>query len=363
MPKSRLELISVCSLILGTGLVLGTAHSALALQPLTTFVDAGRVHAVDNEEARATADVQEAQADVSLGRLLPGGSVKASYTRNQYEAVVSLPTGDNTPPVSFTLTPSNQLDFTATLSVPLVDLAAYTRLGAARDSQAAAASQVAATRTAVDGQVIQAYYQLVADLALVTEAQGALDVARASETLSEQRFHAGSSTQLDVARAKAQVEQQVQQLAGATLQVALAAQDLETLTGVHAETEPGAIKIEDDLRPEQPLEAFAAGEPRLPQIEVAAPQPGERRRPRRCATARARADAGRLGERARRQLRQLQRPRRELDRRPHPVVEHRLHHLRQHPRPGRQRPRRACAARPARSRPPTTRSFAPGTPS
>ena len=57
------------------------ASPAMGLQPLEAFIAAAREQNPDAQRARANLAEQNAQADVSLGRQLPGVSVQASYLR------------------------------------------------------------------------------------------------------------------------------------------------------------------------------------------------------------------------------------------------------------------------------------------
>src|SRR5258707_7042011 len=68
------------------------ASPAMGLQPLEAFIAAAREQNPDAQRARANLAEQNAQADVSLGRQLPGGSVQASYLRHEYQVSLSLPT-------------------------------------------------------------------------------------------------------------------------------------------------------------------------------------------------------------------------------------------------------------------------------
>ncbi|WP_224362311.1 TolC family protein [Hyalangium versicolor] len=248
---------------------LALPRGAWALQPLEAFVSAAREGSPDNLEAQAGALQQQAQADVALGRTLPGLSARGTYTRNQYATEISLPLDPTAPPATITITPHNQLDATFTLSVPLVDLASFQRVSAARTSAEASAHQVDATALQVEANVVQGYYQLLANSALVEAAQRALEVARASLRLSEERFSAGSAPALEVDRAKAEVERQTQQLTSAQLQEALAVRSLQSATGLTPELTGSPAPLGDDLHEEPPLESFVPGDPALPQLAVA----------------------------------------------------------------------------------------------
>jgi len=240
---------------------------SLALQPVEEFVAGARKRNPDELEARANLAQQQAQADSALGRVLPGVTARGSYTRNQYGSQVDLALPGQTPqPV--TIVPQDQWDGGATLRVPLIDLAGFRRVSAARTNAEAFAHQLDATWLQVEGQVVQDYYQVVANLALVAASRSALDVSRESLRLAQARYQAGTAAALDVDRARADVEQQVQQLANAELQVALAARALESASSVQPDVSTVA-PLSDDLHPEPELETFATGLGRLPAVAAA----------------------------------------------------------------------------------------------
>jgi outer membrane protein TolC len=237
---------------------------ALALQPLQVFAVAARSHSPDAQEAQANLAQQDAQADVALGRVLPGVSAQGAYTRNQYASSITLP-GLGT----VTITPNNEWAGSATITVPLLDLANFRRVGAARTSAASSAQQLRATGLQVEAQVVQDYFQLVANLALVVSSKAALEVSRESLRLSEAQYKAGSAAVLDVDRARADVEQQVQQVASAELQAALAARALRSVSGVAPDTS-AAVELADDLHPEPALSTFESSVGGLPSVAAAA---------------------------------------------------------------------------------------------
>ncbi len=239
------------------------AAPAVALQPLEAFVAAARERNPDALEARANLAQQSAQADVALGSRLPGISARGTYTRNQYQSQITLPGSSTT-----TLVPFNQWDGSATLTVPLVDLAGFRRVEAATTNVEAATQQLAATRLQVESQTAQDYFQLVADRALIAAAENALEVSRESLRLADARRQAGTATGLDVDRARADVENQVQQLASARLQTSLAARALESTTGIAPDT--SAVELVDDLHSEPDLAAFEAGVGQVPSVAAAA---------------------------------------------------------------------------------------------
>jgi len=215
-----------------SALVVSAALPAYALQPLDVFVAGGRAKGPDNLEAVANRDVTDAQAGVALGRVLPGVSARGTYTRNQYESTVQLPAEMGMPAETVTITPNDQLDLFLTANVTLVDLAGFWRVKSARLGHEAAERNVEATLLAVDAQVVQDYYQLVANIALVQQAIISLNVAKESYNLTDAQLKAGRVAELDLERARAEVERNVQQVTEAELQVSLAATSLETLTSV-----------------------------------------------------------------------------------------------------------------------------------
>lgn len=241
---------------------------ARALQPLEAFVRAARQQNPDNAEARANDAQQRAQADAALGRVLPGLSAKGSYLRNQYQSTVSVPIDPGAPPQTITITPFDQLVGSATVSVPLVDLANFERVAATRTGAEASAKQAEATGLQVVSQVVQDYFQLLANLSLVVSSQRALDVAQTSLRLTQARFQAGTTTMLDIDRASAEVERQAQLLESAQLQVNLAARALESVSGLAPESLT-AVAFEDDLHTEPGLESFSPPDPELPPVAAA----------------------------------------------------------------------------------------------
>src|SRR5438128_178059 len=197
----------VAAVLLFLFLVLHSPPS-LALQPVETFLAGAREGNPDELEARATALQQQGQALSALGRVLPGVAANGSYTRNQYSSAITL-AEPGQPTQTVTLLPRDQWNGSATLTVPLVDLAGFRRVSAANASARAAAYQLDATWLQVQGQVGQEYYQLVADLALVAASRGALEVSREGLLIAKARLRAGAAGVLEVDRARADVEQQL----------------------------------------------------------------------------------------------------------------------------------------------------------
>jgi len=241
---------------------------AQALQPLEAFIQSARHRSPDNDEARANLDQQKAQADVALGRVLPGLSARGNYVRNQYQASVTVPTDPAAPPRTITITPYDQLTGSATVTATLIDLASFQRVTAAGTASEASAKQVEATSLQVESQVVQDYFQLLAYLSLVQSSQRALDVSRTNLQLTQARFDAGTVTALDTDRATADVERQVQLLESAKLQVILAARALRSTSGLAPES-LSPVPFEDDLHPEPGLDTFSPPDTELPAVAAA----------------------------------------------------------------------------------------------
>ena len=239
------------------------ALPARALQPLEVFVAAAGQHNPDALEAQANLESGAAQSDLALARVLPGITVRGSYTRNQYDALIDF-NGQQ-----ITIVPLNQRDAVATLTVPLLDLAGFERTAAARTSARAAKDQLASTRLQVEAEVAQGYYQLVANLSLVAASQKALEVSRENLRLSQNRYDAGVAPQLDLDRARADLELQNQQVSAAALQVALASRALSSLSGVEPDA-AAAAPLADDLHAEAPLPQAEENLERLPSVVAAA---------------------------------------------------------------------------------------------
>lgn len=252
----RIELLAACCLL--------AAPPALALQPLDAFLASARTRSPDALEVQANLAQQQAQADVALGRVLPGISARGSITRNQYDVLLDLGPGQRV-----TIVPLHQLDGLATLTVPLFDLAGFERVAAAKTSANAADRQLAAVRLQIESQVAQDYYQLIANLALATASQRALEVSRESLRLAQTRYDAGIGPVLDLDRARADVELQNQQVALSGLQVALAARALESASELLPDLS-AAPPLDDDLHVEPPLASFEADLGRLPAVAAAA---------------------------------------------------------------------------------------------
>ncbi len=244
-------------------LALAVAPRARALQPLEAFLRSARTASPDAREAHASAEVSAAQALGATGRLLPGLSLRGTYARNQYAVI------QGAGAQALTLVPTDQLDGYAVLTVPLVDASHFVQARAASASERAAREQEKDTALQVESAVTQSYYQVIADLGLVEASRRALEVARANLSLTEHQRQVGSAAGLDVDRARAEVERQVQQLTAADLALRLDARALASRSGLAPEADT-APPLRDDLREEPPLETFMPPGEEHPALAAAA---------------------------------------------------------------------------------------------
>lgn len=227
--------VSEWSLILSVALAL-MAPSRVEAQRLAGFLDAARTHAIDVREAEALADQARGSVDESRARLLPSFTATGAYQRNEYEVVVSIPTGTGGT-TNATFTPYDQLSATLTLNVPIVDLSAWVSFFASERSADAAEARVESATFDASISTATAYYQLVAAHAVLASAERALGAAEENLRYVQARLGPGLASELDEARASADVARASQTVAEAELQVALGTRNLFVLTGLEAAAE------------------------------------------------------------------------------------------------------------------------------
>lgn len=245
------------------------SSSAHALQPLEHFVDRARASSFDAREASATSRMKREDAARAWQALLPSATFRASYTRNQYPASSLVPANPATgaPGRTITILPEDQLDAFAILDLPLVDIARWSLVSAAKHAERASDRRADQTGLDLDKQVARAYFTVVAADALTRAADGSLKCALENHELVAQRQQVGLATDLDVRRAAAEVEHARQAIADAHYTVIVTRRTLETLSGVTPEA--GAPAVFDDLRPEGPVASFEARAPHTPGVAAA----------------------------------------------------------------------------------------------
>lgn len=241
-----------------------SASPAIA-QPLAQFLSSANQA---NFDARAGVEARvKAEADFTAawGALLPSLTVNGAWTHNQYDAVVQFPgSGDG-----ITIVPKNQLDATLKVEVPLVDASRWLKTAAAAAASDAAQRRDAATREQVRRSVVSAFYAYLGAQAVLESAQRTLATAQAQVEVTAARTDAGVANELELMRARAEVERNQQVVADAEALVATGARTLETLSGLS----PGAMPRlpVDALPPPRPLEAYlATGVDTRPAVQAAA---------------------------------------------------------------------------------------------
>lgn len=223
---------------------------AAAVQPIERFFEAARSRSFDAREQQATSEQRSWEQEAARGRLLPSLSARGVYQRNQYEVAVQLPGSTE----RLVISPYNQFDAFIQLDVPLVDLGNYYRYAQAKHLAAAAELQKELVGVDLDRAVASAYFSYVGASALRESAEANQRMAEENAALVMARREAGVATELDVERARANVERARQDVADAELMRSIAARNLETLTGITPT--PVTEYPEDDLRPERSLQAW-----------------------------------------------------------------------------------------------------------
>ncbi len=249
-------------------LIAAAPRSAASMQPLAEFVAAARQSHPDALEARATYAEKRAGVTQALGKVLPGLELRGTYTQNQLDIRPLFSLAPGAPPQRLSIMPRNQWDGSGTVSLALLDLASDMRLVAAYRNRDGQSAQLRATLLQVEANVAQAYFQAVASHALVDASERALEVARASLDLAKNRVDAGSAAVLEMDRAEAEVQSQVQHLAAAELSLALDVRSLQSLSDLAPEM--GTVpSLKDDLHAEEPLAHFEVSDARIPGIVAA----------------------------------------------------------------------------------------------
>jgi outer membrane protein TolC len=241
-------------------LALGIPRGALG-QTLDAFL--ARVpSSLEVREADAVVVQRAGEHTQSLGALVPSLSARGAYTRNEVEVAVTIPGGNRA-----IITPQNQLDASLTVDVPLLDLGAWSRLGAARAALTAAERRREASIDDVRRSVTRAWFTWVGATALREASRRAVEAAQRSMDRARRRVEAGRGTTLDQQRAEADLARAEQDLADATLSAASAARTLHSTTGLDA-TSPPPLP-EDTLRDESPLTAWERRVAETPAVRAA----------------------------------------------------------------------------------------------
>lgn len=215
--------------------------------PLEDLIADAERHAVSVQRSARDLDLALATADTVDGGLWPRLEARVGYTRNQHDAVVTLPDGDGTR--SITITPFDQVEASATLTIPLLDLARRARVDATETRVERGRENLAEARLRIAERVATSYFRLAFAQAsqLIAESQLALETARLAE--AEVRREAGLTNPLALANALAEVERARLRVANARLDRATAQLELAEWTA----------------RPPESLAAvYPSGDPEVP---------------------------------------------------------------------------------------------------
>jgi outer membrane protein len=233
------------------------------------FLRAGRESAPDNHEARARFAQMSAQRSASVARLLPSFSAEASYFRNQYAAEARLPNAAGGFDTG-TFTAEDQLDARLTVTIPLLDVASWQRLAAARAAERASAHSAESMQLDVDSRVGSAYFQLVAAEALLRSAARTLTTSERTLATVEGKVASGLASLADLERARAEIAKNLQSVADAKFARAQARRSLRSLTRL----EPSGVvpDLPVDTRSEGELGAWLASLDSLPSLQSSVEQ-------------------------------------------------------------------------------------------
>jgi outer membrane protein TolC len=228
---------------------------------LKEFLDAADQQNVDRRislEQRERAVWEYRQAWTGL---LPAFSASATYTRQD---PVTFQTG---PTTVITLSAQDQWDGTVRFDLPIIDTTRWMRVLAAGASEAGAKEREQVMRDLVRKQVVASYFGLAATQALRESSLKSLAVAEAQLKLQEIRVSAGAVTELELLRARAEVQRNRQLIVDTDSLVATSRRTLRTLSG----REPPALVSlpEADLRPEPAFAELEQGLDGLPSVKAA----------------------------------------------------------------------------------------------
>ncbi len=230
---------------------------------LKTFLDAADKQNVDGRLTLEAREKAEADYRVAVSALFPSLTAQGVWTNNQYPAVIQLPGS----PTKLTITPENQLNGVLRLDLPLIDTTRWMRLLAAGVGRDGAKEREAVMRDLVRKQVVGAYYGYAASLQLLQSAKKSVSVAETQLKLTEVRYGAGAVTELEVLRARAEVQRNRQTVADSASLVATTRRNLRTLSGLEP---PADVAIPaPDLHGETAFEELEKNVDGLPAVKAA----------------------------------------------------------------------------------------------
>lgn len=279
--------------------------SALADGDLKSFIDAAHRENVDRRISIEQRNKAAADFTAAWGGLLPALTVQGAWTHNQFAAELNVPRTDSsgnpvlqrdengqlvitpalvrdpsTGSVAFnpnvgSATPEytsraiqlqNQLTAVFRVDVPIIDVARWVRVAGAGINKESAELREAYMKDVITRQVVGAYYGYAAALALRQSAEKSFAAAEAQAKLMEIRTRVGSTTELDLARARAEVQRNRQTVADAVSMIATTRRTLRSLTNVEP---PDSIpEWADNMAAEDTLENLEKRIDQLPAVKA-----------------------------------------------------------------------------------------------
>ena len=288
------------------------ASSAFAQTDLKAYIDSAQKENVDRRISIEVRNKAAADFTAAWGSLLPALTVQGAWIHNQYKAELQLPKTDSdgkpvlkkdetgnyiiTPglvdsrsglvtcpggattcfnPYIGTATPEyttraiqlqDQLQASFRVDLPIIDVARWMRVAGAGINKESSELRDAYMKDVITRQVVGAYYGYAAALALRQSAEKSFAAADAQAKLMEIRTRAGSTTELDLARARAEVQRNRQTVADANSMIATSRRTLRTLTGIEP---PASLPDwEDNTAPEPALEELEKRITELPAVKA-----------------------------------------------------------------------------------------------
>lgn len=240
------------------------ATGARAADGLQQFLDAAEQQNVDRKisvEQRNRAAAEFRQAWTAL---LPTLSASGSWTHNQYNAELTINpiTGEKV-----VIIPYDQLDGVIRFDLPLIDTGRWFRAMSANLASDSAALREQVTRDLVRKQVVASYFGYAAALSVRESAKKSAGVAEAQLKLMEIRSAAGTVTELELLRSKAEVARTRQVVADTESLVATTRRTLRSLSGL--EPPDFVPQPVDDVRAAAALDELEARVEQLPAVQAA----------------------------------------------------------------------------------------------
>lgn len=241
-------------------------NPAAAQQPLQDFLSAAETHAVDARVADADLGVARAARAEASGAWLPRVSANAGYTRNQVAVEATFP-DDQGNLQTVTISAKDQLEASARVDVPLIDVPAWSRSAAAGATVNASEHRLDVAKRQVALQVTQAWFRLVAARNVAGAAKAAAETASSTSSWIDSRLQAGLADELELQRSLADRARSEEAVAEAQLEVALASRQLRVLTGL--EPDDAVPELQDPLGEEPALERWLIRVDRVAEVRAA----------------------------------------------------------------------------------------------